>query len=178
MAHTVTTPIHGLRALVLDADPASLRSVAWSLEARFFSVCTAPDGRRGLDLLLEELLSLDVLVIDAALPDRDALTFAELIRRAGGERDLAVVVVVSSPAPEYRAALLAAGVDAVVERREGPGAIALAAVGAVASRASRALELEAAPAAEREPAPDPEPETVTVRFAALPFTSGWSMLPA
>jgi hypothetical protein len=46
MARTMTTSTKGLRALVLDADPASLRSLAWSLEARFISVCTAPDGTR------------------------------------------------------------------------------------------------------------------------------------
>jgi DNA-binding response OmpR family regulator len=178
MARTMTTSTKGLRALVLDADPASLRSLAWSLEARFISVCTAPDGTRGLDLLLEELLSLDVLVIDAALPDRDALAFAELIRRAGGERDLAIVVVADSPAPELRMALLTLGVDAIIERSEGPDAAALAAVAAVASRASRSLEDEdEAPAAANEPEPAPEPEPVTLRFA-LPFARGWSMLPA
>lgn len=178
MARTITTSKNGLRALVLDQDPASLRSLAWSLEARFFSVCTAPDGTRGLDLLLEELLSLDVLVIDAALPDRDALAFAKLIRRAGGERDLAIIVVAASPAPELRTALLTLGVDAVVERSEGPDAAALAAVVAVASRASRSLELEAARVAAPEPESEPEPalESVTVRFA-LPFARGWSMLP-
>src|SRR5690242_14840622 len=79
-ARTIDDATDGLRALVLHADAASLRSLAWALEARFFSVCTAPDGTLGLELLLEQLLSLDVLVIDAALPDRDALAFAELIR--------------------------------------------------------------------------------------------------
>jgi CheY-like chemotaxis protein len=175
MARTTTTSTKGLRALVLDGDPASLRSLARSLEARSFSVCTAQDGARGLDLLLEELLSLDVLVIDAALPDRDALTFAELIRRSGGERDLAIVVVAVSPAPGLRTALLALGVDAVVERGEGPDAAARAAVAAVASRSARSCASEAAPAAGSEP--ELELESVTAPFA-LPFARGWSMLPA
>lgn len=174
MARTMTTSTKGLRALVLDSDAGSLRSLAWALEARFFSVCTAPDGTRGLHLLLDELLSLDVLVMDAALPGRDALAFAELIRRAGGERDLAIVVVADAPAPALRAALLAAGVDAVVARSEGPGAAALTAVAAVASRASRALEGEA-PAAPAEP--ELELESVTARFT-LPFACGFSMMPA
>jgi CheY-like chemotaxis protein len=177
MARTITTSTKTLRALVLDADPASLRSLTRSLEARSFSVSTASDGTRGLDLLLEELLSLDVVVIDAALPDRDALAFARLIRRAGGERELAIVVVAPSPAPGLRAALLALGVDAVVERSEGPDAAALAAVAAVAARAPRSLEVEAAPAVAAEPEPELELESVTLRFA-LPFARGWSLASA
>lgn len=171
MAHTLTTSAKGLRALVLDADPASLRSLAWSLEARFFSVCSAPDGTGGLDRLLEELLSLDVVVIDEELPGRDALSFADLIRRAGGERDLALVVVAASPAPALRAACRARGIDAVVDRRDGPDAAALAAIAAVASRAARSLEGEAAAA------PEPEPEPESPRGFA-PFIRGWSLLTA
>jgi CheY-like chemotaxis protein len=142
MARTIDTPTRGLRALVLDPDAGALRSLAWALEARFFSVCTAPDGTRGLERLLDELLTLDVLVIDAGLPHRDALAFAELIRRAGGERELAMVVVAATPAPALRAALLGAGVDAVVDRRHGTDAVALAAVAAVAARASRAIDVD------------------------------------
>lgn len=180
MARTITTTTRGLRALVLDADPASLRALAWALEARFFSVCTAADGTRGLDLLLDELLSLDVLVLDAALPDRDALAFADLVRRAGGERELALVVVVASPAPGLREALLGLGVDAVVERREGSDAVALAALAAVAARASRSLDAEAGPDAVEvhSAGPDPEPELeASARRYAFPF-GAWAMASA
>lgn len=175
MARTTSTSPEGLRALVLDADPASLTELAWALEARFFSVSTAPDGARGLELLLEHLLSLDVLVVDAALPGRDALAFAELVRR-GGERDLALVVVADAPAPGLREALLAAGADAVVERREGPDAAALAAVAAVASRWARRAEPEPAGAPAVDGDGDAEPVTL-IRFG-LPLAGGWSMLPA
>lgn len=167
MARPFQPAMPGLRALVLDPDPGSLRALAWALEARFFSVATAPDGTRGLDLLLDELLALDVVVIDAGLPGRDALAFARLIREAGGERDLAIVVVAASPVPALSAALLAAGVDAVVDRRDGPDAAALTAVAAVATRAAR-------PPAASAPAPAPRREAVAVGFV-LPLALGWSM---
>src|SRR5574341_455884 len=82
-----TTPARHPRALVLHADPDALRDVRRSLEARRFTVLSAGDGSSGLGLLLDELLDLDVLVIAADLPGRDARSFAHLIRRAGGERD-------------------------------------------------------------------------------------------
>jgi CheY-like chemotaxis protein len=109
MARSTNHPQKLLRALVLDADASSLRALTRSLEARSFSVVTATDGARGLDLLLDEMLSLDVLVVDAALPHRDAAAFAELVRRAGGERDLAFVAITRDASPDYRAVLLARG---------------------------------------------------------------------
>ena len=175
MARKPTTPAKSLRALVLDPDPASLRALTRSLEARCFSVASANDGARGLDLLLEELLGLDALVMDAALPHRDALAFAELIRRAGGERELALVVVARNGTAELRAALLELGVDAVVDSREGPGAAADAAISAVAARSARPVEPDEAPRpAAREPELDLE---TTARFA-LPLAPGWTLAAA
>ena len=57
-----TTPARLPRALVLHADPGTLRGVRRSLEARRFTVLSAGDGGGGLGLLLDELLDLDVLV--------------------------------------------------------------------------------------------------------------------
>lgn len=172
MARTLQTPVKSLRALVLDADAASLRSLTRSLEARCFSVATATDGTTGVAALLDELLSLDVVVVDAALPHRDARGFAHLIRGAGGERDLAIVVVARGAGPELRAELVALGVDAVVDASEGPETVAAAALAAIASRtASRGAALEAEPATEAERALDE-----TARFA-LPIAARWTLLP-
>ena len=107
-----------------------------ALEARCVSVLSASDGTSGLHLLLDELLGLDVLVTDADLPDRDARSFAELIRRAGGEQDLAIVVLTSGASAAQRAELLALGVDAVIDRARGPEAAARAVMEVVAARRS------------------------------------------
>jgi len=125
-----------LRALVLDDDAAALEGVRRALEARRFSVSSAGDGTSGVELLLDELLDLDVLVTDADLPHRDGRALADLVRRAGGERDLAIVVLASEATPELRAELLALEVDAVVERSAGPEALAEAVLDAVAARTS------------------------------------------
>jgi CheY-like chemotaxis protein len=174
MARTTTPSPKLLCALVLDADADFLRALTRSLEARSCSVLSASDGTHGVDLLLEELLSLDVLVVDAALPHRDGRAFAELVRRAGGERELALVVVGGEAGPELRASLLALGVDAVVDRGEGPSAVADAAIAAIVSRGARALEADAD--AESTPAAARTPETdAPFRFA---FGGGWTLLTA
>ncbi len=112
------------RALLLDDDPTVLRLLGNALEARGFDVRAAVDARSGIELLTDELLDLDVLVADADLPGRDALSLVHLVRRAGGERDLGIVILAGAPSPGLRARLLALGADAVVDRALGHDAAA------------------------------------------------------
>ncbi len=162
---THTSPTRRLRALVLDDDPAALRAVRRALESRRFSVLSAPDGVAGLDVLLDELLYLDVLVVDLDLPGRDARALADLVRRAGGERDLALVVLADGLTPQASVGLLALGVDAVVERSAGGEAVAAAAEAAVAARA--AWGRAAPPAAARAQAARDEDVSLWTPFGRL-----------
>jgi CheY-like chemotaxis protein len=131
------------RALVLDADDASLAAMQRAFGDLRVTAVTARDGEAGVGRLLEELLSLDVLVVDLDLPQRDARALARFVRGAGNEQDLAIVVLASDPTAALRGELDALGVDAVVDRRHGPAAAAVAALEAVESRrATREMELE------------------------------------
>ncbi len=163
-----TLPEQRLRALVLDDDAATLHDIRRSLEARRFSVVSAGDGTSGLDLLLAELLDLDVLVTDVDLPHRDARSFAELVRCAGGERDLAIVVLATEANPALRSELLALGVDAVVERSAGPEAAAAAVHDAVAARRRASGRAPGPPVDQASSIPD--------AWWTLSF-SRWSLLP-
>jgi CheY-like chemotaxis protein len=130
-----STPTRHARALVLDADSARRGELERALEALRFAVLSAADGTSGLGVLLDELLDLDALVIAADLPHRDARSFAHLIRQAGGERDLAIVVLADDASPHARAELLALGVDAVLEPGAGPQAVGEAVLEALRARA-------------------------------------------
>ncbi|ACG71262.1 response regulator receiver protein [Anaeromyxobacter sp. K] len=128
------------RALVLHPDVSTRAELGWALGSRDIASLSAADGASGLALLLEELLALDALAVKLDLPGRDARAFADLVRRAGGEQDLAIVVLASDPSPSLRAELAALGVDEVVDPRLGPDAVAEAVVEAVeARRASAAI---------------------------------------
>jgi CheY-like chemotaxis protein len=163
-----TTTARRPRALVLDADPDALRDVQRSLEALRFAVLSAGDGASGLGLLLDELLDLDALVIAADLPHRDARSFADLIRRAGGERDLAIVVLAEDPTPHLRAELLALGVDAVLNRGAGPHAAADAVLEVVRKRRPSSAAASSRSSTTPAAAPDPA-ERWALSIARLPL---------
>jgi CheY-like chemotaxis protein len=126
------------RALLLEDDPAVLRPLAYALQARGVEVLAAADGHGGTDLLLEEVLGLDVLVVDLALPGRDGWDLLRLVRGAGGERDLAVVVLAGEVSPALRRQLLELGADAVVGRELSAAAQAAAVAHVIATAAARA----------------------------------------
>ena len=112
------------RALLLDDDPTVLRLLGTTLEARGFEVRAALDAESGIEILTDELLELDVLVADADLPGRDATSLVHLVRQAGGERDLGIVVLSGDASPGLRTRLFALGADAVVDRALGHDAAA------------------------------------------------------
>ena len=131
------------RVLLLDGDSGERAALRGALAARSCEVLTAGDATNGVRLLLEELLELDVLVVDLHLPHRDARSIAHLVRRAGGEQELAIVVLAADLPPERRAELRALGVDAIVDRGDGAAAAAELVLRAIAAR--RGAVIAAAP---------------------------------
>ncbi|MBL0277002.1 MAG: response regulator [Anaeromyxobacter sp.] len=115
------------RALVVDDDALVRRMLADALADRGFEVVTASDGQDGLRVLSEELLALDLLVTDVVMPNMDGEAFVKTIRRAGGEADLAIVVVTGKMEPGLEPRLEAAGADAVLDKALGPELVAQAA---------------------------------------------------
>jgi DNA-binding response OmpR family regulator len=120
------------KALLLHGDRRTRNLLRRSLASHGFEVLTAPDGVRGLTVLLDELLDLDVLVVDADLPRRDGWSLLRLIRSAGGERDLRIVVVGRGLDSARCAQLRWLGADAALDLAEGAEAVS----GAAASTAA------------------------------------------
>jgi CheY-like chemotaxis protein len=123
------------RALLLAKDHETLYSLATCLERRGFEVLAATDGAGGVELLLDNLLSLDLVVSDVDLPGRDGASLLELVRVAGGERDLAMVIRAAGLTARERAGLRAFGADAVVGATDAADRVAAIAEEAVGARA-------------------------------------------
>jgi CheY-like chemotaxis protein len=115
------------RALVVDDDALVRQMLADALVGRGFETLTAGDASEGLRTLSEELLDLDLLLTDVRMPGMDGEGLVRLIRKAGGETDLAIVVVTGRLEDGLEPKLEAAGADAVLDKALGPELIAQAA---------------------------------------------------
>jgi CheY-like chemotaxis protein len=115
------------RALVVDDDALVRRMMADALTERGFEVLTAAEGGEGLRVVSEELLGLDLLITDVFMAGMDGQTFVKTIREAGGETDLAIVVVTGKMEPGLERKLELAGADAVLDKALGPELVAQAA---------------------------------------------------
>ena len=115
------------RALVVDDDALILRTLTDALQARGFEVLTASNGQEGLQIVADELLTLDLLVTDVRMPEMDGETFVRIIRGAGGESELAIVVITGSLDPALEKRMESAGADAVLDKALGPEDLAAAA---------------------------------------------------
>jgi uncharacterized protein (TIGR02266 family) len=115
------------RALVVDDDELQCRMLADALRDRGFEVLTAADATEGLSTLSEELLALDLLVTDVVMPGMSGEELVRLIRKTGGEVDLAIVCATGQLGEEgIERRLEAAGADAVLDKALGPDLIAQA----------------------------------------------------
>ncbi len=105
-------PGRARRVLVVNDDDLARRMLTDALDARGIECITAADGTAGLRALAEELLSLDAVITDIHMPGLSGVAFIQIVRTAGGERDLPIVAVGASPADALRA--VTAGADAVL----------------------------------------------------------------
>jgi uncharacterized protein (TIGR02266 family) len=112
------------RALLVDDDELVCRVLADALRDRGFEVLTALNASEGVSTLMEEILALDLLVTDVRMPGMDGEQFVRLIRKAGGEVDLAIVCVTGSLEDGLEARLQSAGADAVLDKALGADVIA------------------------------------------------------
>jgi CheY-like chemotaxis protein len=115
------------RAVVVDDDGPMRRMLADALTERGFEVSTAADADDGMRIVSDELLGLDLLLTDMIMPGMDGEAFIRTIRTAGGEKDLAIVVVTGKMDMATERLLEAAGADAVLDKALGAELIAQAA---------------------------------------------------
>ena len=112
------------RALLLDSNPASRETLSKHLTGRGYEVLCASTGDEGLRVIFDELLTLEVLVADLNLSGLGVEALVDIIRRAGGEKDLAIVVVAQAASAETREKLRKMEVDAVLECGDGAPVLA------------------------------------------------------
>jgi two-component system cell cycle response regulator len=104
----------GARILIADDDAAILDSVGWLLRESGYEVSTVPGGIG----LFEELdvRQPDVLLLDIMMPEVDGYQLLERLRSHDGWRDLAVLMLSSSPPEEASVRALGLGANDFIRK--------------------------------------------------------------
>ena len=94
------------RVLLVDDDAQMLRAVRNALSARDYSVVTAGNGERALDILADD--EVDLVLLDLGLPKLDGHTVIERLRKWS---EVPVIVLSVREGQDEKAAALDAGAD-------------------------------------------------------------------
>ncbi|WP_313404439.1 response regulator transcription factor [Aeromicrobium sp.] len=97
--------------LVVDDDPAILRTLSINLRARDHEVETAGDGRSALQIVDERMP--DVVLLDLGLPDLDGIT---VLTRLRAFTEVPVIVVSARSEPDDKVEALDLGADDFVTK--------------------------------------------------------------
>lgn len=111
------------RLLIVDDDALARQILTDVFTQRGFEVRTATDGEAGLRAITDELLALDAVVTDVQMPGLSGEALVSAVRSAGGEGELAVLVVGATIDPELTARLEAAGADRILSKAAGASAV-------------------------------------------------------
>lgn len=99
------------KVLVVDDEPALVRTLSINLRARDFEVAHAFDGRTALQCILED--SPDVVVLDLGLPDMDGV---DVIRRIRRTSELPIIVLSARHDSDDKVEALDEGADDYVTK--------------------------------------------------------------
>jgi CheY-like chemotaxis protein len=106
-------PAKGKTILIVDDDAIVRRTAAEKLQAAGYTVCTAADGAKGLNLVREK--APDLILMDVTLPPDvgavpwDGFLVISWLRRFEQGRNVPIIVITSSPSEQTRARAKAAG---------------------------------------------------------------------
>jgi two-component system chemotaxis sensor kinase CheA len=104
------------RVLVVDDSIATRTLEKTLLESAGFTVLTASDGYKALDILTSE--DCDVVISDIQMPNMDGIELTRTIRNRRPLEHLPVILITSLGSDEDKARGLAAGADAYIVKRE------------------------------------------------------------
>ncbi len=102
------------RILVADDDPASAELLTYFLESEGFSVSTAPDGNRALDMGTSGEFQL--VILDVHMPMYDGIEVLQMLRKRYVRRPIKVMALTGDLSDEVRQSLETGGVDSFLTK--------------------------------------------------------------
>lgn len=102
------------RVLVIEDNDRNLYLVTYLLERQGFVVCSARDGRSGIERAVAERP--DLVILDIQLPQMDGYEVAKALRSLNELNDTPIVAVTSYAMPGDREKALAVGCNGYLEK--------------------------------------------------------------
>jgi CheY-like chemotaxis protein len=102
--------LNGVNVLIVDDDVRNVFALTSALELHGMRVLYADNGAEGMRLLTEHP-EVDIVLMDAMMPDQDGYETTQMIRRVQRFADLAVVFLTAKAMPGDREEALAAGAN-------------------------------------------------------------------
>ncbi|WP_020524978.1 HAMP domain-containing protein [Catelliglobosispora koreensis] len=111
----VASELDGVTVLIVDDDVRNVFALTSALELHGMRVLYADNGAEGMRLLAEHP-SVDIVLMDAMMPDQDGYETTRMIRRNQRFADLAVVFLTAKAMPSDKEEALAAGATAYITK--------------------------------------------------------------
>jgi CheY-like chemotaxis protein len=103
------------RVLLVEDDPVVAYALEHDLKALGAEIVLASDGQAALQVLTDEILSLDLIVTDLEMPTLDGLGLVQLLRTSCGETDLTILAIADHVSNEVRTRFQAQGVGVLAK---------------------------------------------------------------
>jgi CheY-like chemotaxis protein len=107
--------LDGVTVLIVDDDVRNVFALTSALELHGMTVLYADNGAGGI-LLLNDHPEVDIILMDAMMPDLDGNETTRRIRLLPGGAELPVVFLTAKATPQDKASSLAAGADAYITK--------------------------------------------------------------
>ena len=114
-ASTSKQRLDGVTVLIVDDDVRNVFALTSALELHGMTVLYADNGAGGI-LLLNEHPEVDIVLMDAMMPDLDGNETTRRVRALPGGAELPVVFLTAKATPQDKASSLAAGADAYITK--------------------------------------------------------------
>ena len=102
------------KILVAEDDPASSELLTYFLRGEGFTVDTAPDGNRALDLGMSS--EFDAIILDFHMPMYDGGEVLDMVRKRRLVHPAKVIALTGDDSPEVRAAFESGRVDSFLTK--------------------------------------------------------------
>lgn len=103
------SPMDGLRLLIVDDDPVTLRLLTKQLTALGHTVYTAADGRAALRLILET--SPQLILTDWQMPEIDGIALCKSLRQTKAGQQMYIIMLTANEDEDHLVLALSSGAD-------------------------------------------------------------------